>query len=66
MKITLMNVRLAFADIFVPKAFTDGGEEKYSAAFLFPKNHPQIKEIKATIAAVAKEKWAAKADACVE
>lgn len=63
MKITLKNVRLSFAEIFDPKAFSDGAEEKFSASFLYPKNHPQIKEIKTTIAAVAKEKWAAKADA---
>lgn len=63
MKINLKNVRLAFAEIFDPKAFSEGADEKFSASFIFSKNHPQMKEIKTTIAAVAKEKWAAKADA---
>lgn len=62
MKITLKNVRLAFADIFEPKPFSDDSEPKYSASFLFAPTHPQVKEIKDTIKAVAKEKWAAKAD----
>lgn len=66
MKITIKNVRLAFSDIFEAKPFSDGDAPKYSASFLFPTNHPQIKEIKATITAVAKEKWAAKGDATLK
>lgn len=63
MRIMLNNVRLAFPDLFVPRAGgRDGsGKKKFGASFILPKNHPQVAEINAAIDAVAKEKWAEKA-----
>lgn len=64
-KIKLSNVRLAFPDLFVAKASKNdtGGEGalKYSAAFLMPKDHPQMDEIDKAVKRVVKEKWGEKA-----
>ena len=57
----LNNVRLAFPNLFEPKAAQAGGKEKFSAAFLFPRNHPQIAELQKLIGDVAAVKWGAKA-----
>ena len=60
MKLTLKNARLAFADLFVPKAFQADDPPKFKATFLIPKNDPQIKVIEAAMLEVATAKWAAK------
>lgn len=65
MELTLKNVRLAFSDIWVPKPPQDGkGDAKYGATFIIdPKtNAAAVKEIRAAIKQVAKEKWGKKAD----
>jgi hypothetical protein len=60
---TIKDVRIAFAQgIFTARAAKPGDPEKYGAAFLFPANHPAVKEISAAIIRAAKEKWDAKAD----
>ena len=61
MKIQLKNVRLAFPQLFDAKAVNGQGEPKFSAALLFPKNHPQAKEIQTAIMEAAKAKWNDKA-----
>lgn len=57
----LNNVRLAFPNLFEPKAAQAGGKEKFSAAFIFPRTHPQIAELQKLIGDVAAVKWGAKA-----
>lgn len=59
MKIKLLKVRLSFPALFKPKAGQDGGEPKYSAAFLLNKvnDAAQIDALRAACAAVAREKW---------
>jgi hypothetical protein len=62
MKVKLENVRLAFPQIFEPRAFgEDGSDPAYSASFIFGKKHPAVKLIQEAIEAVAKEKWEGKA-----
>jgi hypothetical protein len=59
-KIVLRNVRIAFAQgLFTPNA-QDGGDPKYNCAFLFPKDHPCVKEIEAAAIEAANNKWGAK------
>lgn len=63
MKVKLENVRLAFPQIFEPRAFgEDGSDPAYSAAFIFPKTHPAFKLIQGAIESAAKEKWEGKAN----
>jgi hypothetical protein len=59
---TTGKVRLSFVNIFTPKAFQEGGEEKYSVTILIPKTDTAtVDKLKAAInAAKAKattEKW---------
>jgi hypothetical protein len=61
-RILLRDVRLAFPNLWKASAPKGGGEEAFSASFLMPKNHKQIAEVKAAFKALAKDKWAAKAD----
>lgn len=63
MKVKLNNVRLAFPDLFKPRAFNGEGDAKYGATFLFPPDHPAAELINEAIDAVAKEKWGPKAPA---
>ena len=65
MKIQLKKVRISYANIFDAKAFQDG-PAKFSATYLFAKDHPCVATIKNAIAEVAKEKWGAKADAVLK
>lgn len=61
MKVILKNVRLSFPNLFVPQS-VQGSEPKFNASFLIEPNSENAKLIEAAIEAVAKEKWAAKAD----
>jgi hypothetical protein len=65
-RIMLRNVRLSFAQgLFeastIPGADA-GAKPKYNCGLLLAPDHPQIKEIRTKTIAVAREKWAAKAD----
>ena len=61
-KFTLRDVRLSFPNLFEAKAPpTPGGKAKYSASFLFPRNHPQVGEIQGLLVTVATAKWGGKA-----
>ena len=66
MLLKLKNVRIAFPAIFEAKTFEGTGDPAYSASFILEKGNPGIKEAEATILAVAKEKWGAKADAVLK
>lgn len=66
MKIKLVNVRLAFSDLFEARDFNSDGNFKFSSTFLFPPNHPANKDIEAAIKKVAADKWGAKAEALLK
>lgn len=59
--VTLKGVRLTFPALFVAKQVQGQGEAKFSAGFLIPRDHPQLKELEAAMVAAATEKWGAKA-----
>lgn len=56
-KIIIKDVRLAFPTIWTPKPFEPGSEPRFSAAFLFPKEHPAYQQTMDAIVEVAKEGW---------
>lgn len=68
MRLMILNARLAFPNLFEPRAGgADGtGKKKYGASLIIPPNHPQVPEIEAAIKKVATEKWGAKADAILK
>lgn len=57
MRLMLKNVRLAFPSLWKATAPASGGEPAFSASFILPKDHPQVKEINAALRAVATDKW---------
>ena len=61
MKVKLNNVRLAFPNIFDAKAVQPGQDAKFSAAFLFPRDHPCVAELQKALVSVANEKWGGRA-----
>jgi Enterobacter phage Enc34, ssDNA-binding protein len=63
MRLMIRDVRLAFPNLWKATAPSSGGEPAFSASFIMPPNHPQMKEVNAALNAVAKEKWGAKAPA---
>ena len=67
-QIKLLNVRLSFPDLWKAKAVTEGAEPKFGAHFLLDKKEAadQIKQIKAEIWALAKEKWQDKAKEMIQ
>jgi hypothetical protein len=60
MKLKLVNVRLAFPQLFNATSFEEGQAKSFSAAFLFGPKHPAKKLIEDACIEVAKEKWGAK------
>ncbi|MCO6551524.1 MAG: DUF2815 family protein [Gilliamella sp.] len=66
MKVKLQNVRLAFPKLFKAEQVNGEGDPQFSATFILPKNHPNVKDIENAILQVAKEKWADKADAILK
>lgn len=60
-KVQLKDVRLTFPQLFEAKQVNGQGEPKFSAAFLFPPNHPQKAEVEKAIVEAATAKWAGKA-----
>lgn len=61
MKVHLKDVRLTFPQLFDAKQVNGQGEPKFSAAFLIPRNHPQLAEIQKAITEAATAKWGTKA-----
>lgn len=61
MNLKLNNVRLSYPALFEAKAGPEGGEAKYSAAFLMDKdnNAPEIEQMRNGILTVAKAQWGA-------
>ncbi|SFN20391.1 Protein of unknown function [Izhakiella capsodis] len=66
MKVKLNNVRLAFPALFEPKTVNGEDAPRFSATFIFPVDHPCLKDIDAAIAQVAKDKWGPKADSVLK
>lgn len=66
MKVKLQNVRLAFPKLFKAEQVNGEGDPQFSATFILPKSHPNVKDIENAILQVAKEKWADKADAILK
>lgn len=60
-KVTLKDVRLTFPNLFEPDDFGGQGKPKFSAAFLFAKDHPAAKAVMEACKQVAKDKWGGKA-----
>lgn len=60
MKVALKNVRLAFPNLFEPKAVNGEGDPRFSATFLMDPNHPAVAELEAAFEQVGKEKWGQK------
>ena len=61
----LRNVRLAFPAIFKPQAFADN-KPAYGAKLIVDPSSPNVAAIREVVAAVAKEKWGAKANDILE
>lgn len=55
-RIMLRDVRLAFPNIFEPKA-NDSGVMSFGCALIFPTDHPQLAEIHAKMDEAGKAKW---------
>lgn len=65
MKVILKEVRIAFPEIFTPKA-VGNSEPRYGAQFLFPKDSDNHKRLKEVIKQVALEKFEDKTDAIMK
>lgn len=63
MKLKIDNVRLAFPSLFEARTVNGQGSPAYSASFIIPKDHPQVKEIEGIITKLAEDKWSTKAKA---
>lgn len=61
-RVTLENVRLSFAQGLFEKSTPEGGgEPKFSASFIFPRDHAAVAALGAMIVKVATDKWKEKA-----
>lgn len=60
------GVRLAFPNLWEPTTVAGEGKPRYSASLIISPDHPQLAEIREAQAAVAKAKWANKAEAIVK
>lgn len=58
-KIMLRNVRLSYEHIFKPTSFEEGGDPKYSATFIIPKDHPDLPAVKRAFFEAGQESFAA-------
>lgn len=66
MKLILKNVRLSFPDLFTAVQYQGAGPFSYRCSLLVPSASATRKQIDAAILEVAKEKWAAKAEAVMK
>jgi len=62
-RITIKDVRIAYAQgVFEARAAKPGDKPKFGAAFLFPKDHPAVKQLSEAVIKAATAKWGAKAN----
>lgn len=66
MIISLSNVRLAFPDLFTPKAFAVGDKPSFGATFLIPYGDKQNKLFEEGMVKLANEKWSEKGAATLK
>ena len=66
MKIMIENARLAFPNLWQPRAATDGGKAKYGASLILDTSNPVIAKLELAFTQIAKEKWGDKAAAILE
>lgn len=61
-EIRLENVRIAFPRLWTPEPYPGGTDptKYFSASFIMPKDHPQVKQLEALMAKLANDKWGAK------
>lgn len=57
----LLKGRIAWPELFTPKAFEEGGEKKYQCSILIPKDDPQAKVVMETVAGLIKSDLGGKA-----
>ena len=57
-KIMLRNVRLSYEHIFKPTSFEEGGDPKYSATLIIPKDHPDLPAVKRAFFEAGQESFA--------
>lgn len=60
MIIKLQGARIAFPNLFEPRAVEGEGTPAYSASFIFAKDSPNVKALNDAFEEVALEKWGAK------
>lgn len=61
MRVYLNNVRLTFPQLFDAKQVNGQGDPKFSAAFLFARDHACVAELTKAVTEAANGKWGAKA-----
>ena len=66
MRVKINNARLAFPELFTPKAVNGEGEPAYSATFILEAGSAQVAELEKAIEDVATAKWGAKAQAQIQ
>lgn len=66
MKIKLTNVRTAFLKVWKAEAVNGGDKPVFGTTLLLDPKDPQVQKIKDALAAVAKDKWGAKAPAVLK
>jgi hypothetical protein len=55
-KVTTPQFRASYANVFIPKAATEGSEKKYSISMIFPKD-TDISKLKAAVKQAITNKW---------
>lgn len=67
MRLTLQNVRLAFAKgLWEASNYKGQGEKKFKVKLILPTNHKQLPEIEKIFTQLAKEEWAANGPAVLK
>jgi hypothetical protein len=66
MKLMLKNARLAFPNLWKPRANADGSAGKFGALLILEPGNPAIAELEKAFVTVAREKWGQKADAILK
>lgn len=56
-KLVIRNVRLSYEHIFTPTKFDDNAPAKYSATFILPKDHQDLKAIKTALFGAGQESF---------
>jgi len=66
MKIRLTNARLAFPVLFTARPGAEGADPTFSALLILDPTNPAIAQLNAAFTALARDKWADKADAILK